>query len=93
MGHYRRATTTRLRCSRSQPSLPPSPFCKGLAQATLAADGSASRWRFYHLAFKGHALGVVFPRTSLRSIGIRKDFEVIGVSDLFARIHVNQQSF
>jgi hypothetical protein len=64
-----------------------------LAQATLAADGSASRWRFYHLAFKGHALGVVFREPCLRSIGIRKDFEVIWVSDLFARMHVDQQAF
>ena len=31
-----------------------------------------------------------FPQTSLRGVGIREDLEVIEVSELLARIHVDQ---
>ena len=57
-------------------------FLKGLR------DGS--RWRAYYLVLKGHAFGIVFRKPGLRGVRIREDLEVIGVSNLLARIHVDQ---
>ena len=43
----------------------------------------------HHLILEGHALGIVFRKPGFRGVGILKDLEVAGVSDLLA-IHVNE---
>src|SRR4051812_22043044 len=57
----------------------------GSANQTLSAGKSS-----YHLVLKCHAFGLVFLEPGVRRIGIREDLEMIGVSDLLARIHVNE---
>src|SRR5438552_584019 len=51
---------------------------------------SGRHWGAPHLVFKGHAFRIVFGKPCLRGIGISKDLDMFEVSDLLARIHVDQ---
>jgi hypothetical protein len=46
-------------------------------------------FRFEHVVLKGHAFGIVFRKLGFRGVSICEDLEMIAVSDLFARIHVD----
>jgi len=47
---------------------------------------------FEHLILEGETFGIVVFQPSFRGVGAGKDLEVIAISDLLARIHVNENS-
>jgi hypothetical protein len=45
------------------------------------------------LVFERYPFGVIFLEPFFRGVDIRKHFDMVGVADLFACIHVNEDGF
>jgi hypothetical protein len=63
----------------------------GKAITTLAYGGRSGSLQ--DLVFERYPFGVIFLEPFFRGVDIRKHFDMVGVADLFACIHVNEDGF